>query len=110
MFERQRAAVADSAMHLNRSIRCLAAKTVRAKIADRNHVADLKWILSVHLPGGPEDVVAHHLVLGPKLDQRELDRLLLGEQLAESDTRPGVLHRFLDTVAGGAGASGGLTD
>ena len=87
VLERQSAAVAHAAMHLHRAVGGLAAQPVRAEIADRHHVADLQRVLPIHLPGGAEDEVAHHLVFRPEFDERKLNRLFLRQRLAEGDAR-----------------------
>jgi hypothetical protein len=85
VLEWQRTAVAHAAMHLHGSVRRLAAEAVSAEVADRHHVADLRWILTIHLPSGSEDEISHQLVFGPQFHQRKLNGLFLGERLAEDD-------------------------
>src|SRR5713226_2319518 len=56
------------------------------------------------------DKRAQHLALGLELDQRELDRLVRGEWLAERLALEGVIDRLVDAVLRGAQARGSLAD
>src|SRR5260370_7726857 len=67
VLERQRAAVADAAMHLHRPVRRLAAQPVGAEVTDGYHVADLQRILPIHLPAVPELEIPHQSFFSPQL-------------------------------------------
>src|SRR5206468_1930337 len=98
------ARVADAAVHLDRLVRRVTHKPVRAVVAHRHFVADLHVVLEVQLPGRLADELPHHLTLGLQLYQRPLDGLAARQRLSKRDPLPRVLHRLVDAVLGSAHA------
>ncbi len=108
VLELEVAAVAHAAVDLHRPVGRLADQPVGAEVAHRHPVGDV--LAGVEPVGGVEDVVADQLAVGVQFDQRELDRLALGQGRAEGHPLPGVADRLGDAVARRAGAAGRLAD
>src|SRR3546814_12236179 len=64
----------------------------------------------VHIPRGLADQQAEHFGLRRELDERELDRLILRERLAERFALPRVFHALFDAIDRGTQRRGRLAD
>src|ERR1700760_2823409 len=87
VLERLVARIAHAAMHLHGAIGSLAAKPVGPEVTHRDlireRVLDLRLGELIHFPRRLADQEPQHLGLRRQLHQRPLDRLVLGQRLAE---------------------------
>src|SRR5215211_7113621 len=112
VLERLVAGVADAAVDLHRAVGGLAHQPVGAEVAHRHPVADARHTASgiVHLAGGLADEGPQQLDVGGQLDQRPLDRLALGQRLAERHALARVLDALAHAVVRRSHAGRGLAD
>jgi hypothetical protein len=84
------------------------------KVAHRDlvgeRVLDLRLRQLVHLPRGLADQQPQHLGLRRQFHQRPLDRLVLGQRLAERLSLARVFHAFVDAIDRGAQRTRRLPD
>jgi hypothetical protein len=89
-------------MHLHGAVGGFAAQAVGPKITHRHpvgeRVLDLRLRELVHLPCGLADQQPEHLGLRRQFDQRPLDRLVLGQRLAERLSLARVFYAFVDAI------------
>ena len=83
VLERAVPRVAQAAVHLHGAVGGLAAQPVGHVVAHGNLVGLGERPVGVHAPRGLVDERPQHLALRLQLDQRELDRLVARERLAE---------------------------
>ena len=103
VLERHRPVVALAATGLHRLVGRVAAEPVGAVVAHRDLVGDLHVVDTfVELPRGLVDQRPQHLGLGREVGERELDRLVRRQPLAERGALIGVVDGEIDAVQTGA--------
>ena len=110
VLERLVPRVAEPAVHLHRPVGRLAAQPVGPVVAHRHLVGLRERAVGVHQPRRLVDQRAQHLALRLQLDERELDRLVRRQRLAERLALLGVLHRLVDAELRRAEARRRLAD
>jgi len=102
--------VAQATVHLHGAVGGVTAQPVGHEVAHGDLVGLGQRPVLIHAPRRLVDERPEHLALRLQLDQRELDRLVARERLAERRSGLGVLHRAVDAELRGAQAGGSLAD